>query len=517
MYKRLCLLSLAALLLPACPGSGGSDDLAGDDLSVQDTAGNWDVVSDSGTCNDPDCMSGETRSLQCTPEGETYPNDSDGTCCTELTPITLCQEQMRDCATPYCWPTYDCQCDTVTSLVCAACGDNVCGIGENACNCPVDCEEPMPDFCSQDGGECSTAADQPTSDGCPSGGNPAEIPGCSDGQLCCQPVTGCVDEGQPVKDGPESCCDGLSEIPGASFNPETPTCENVFSGLVCTACGNGTCETDWENPCNCPDDCDAGSISCVASKTCPAEHFCRFPTGICDSGPIGQCTAMPQGCTDNEDPVCGCDGQTYSNECGAYAAGVSVAYAEACKPDCLTAGTIVTGDSEIPCCSGDFVPICSFEDGWCTCSTEGEQVCATCGDSQCESQENWCNCPADCPVDNICEQSGGLCFPASEEGIVDCPAETTPVWLVGCPEGQGCCLPEGFTCQVTADCDDFNPCTCDKCENGVCKNLPAGEAWPGCGGPPGCCIADADCVTDEPCMEGHCETMSCVFSEMPDC
>jgi hypothetical protein len=69
------------------------------------------------------------------------------------------------------------------------------------------------------------------------------------------------------------------------------------------------------------------------AKNCAAGEFCKFSLrancGYTDAG--GRCARIPQACTTEYRPVCGCDRKTYPNTCTAYSGGVSVLHRGACK------------------------------------------------------------------------------------------------------------------------------------------------------------------------------------------
>ena len=130
------------------------------------------------------------------------------------------------------------------------------------------------------------------------------------------------------------CTAGKTCIAGVCQTPVTNNAtNNTNNGVTCfndsdcgagETCINGVCEPAMSGT-------DCGGFQGLA---CQANAWCDYggASGICGAADqLGTCTPRPEVCTDIFDPVCGCDGTTYSNLCDANAAGVDISGTGACN------------------------------------------------------------------------------------------------------------------------------------------------------------------------------------------
>jgi len=340
------------------------------------------------------------------------------------------------------------------------CGNNTCELGEDISSCPADCGSQGP-VCGNS--SCEAGEDAQTC--------PADCGGsgfvCGD-NVCTPDVESC---GNCIQDCP--CW-----MPGTTCNadPYPGVCENV--------CGNGLCGPD-ENAGNCSEDCpvQCGDSICSIGESCPSD-CAGCGDGFCDAGLGENDLSCAQDCSTggvcSPDGVCdagaGEDQQNCPADCGGGSTcdldGVCEAGEDAtsCPSDCSTS-SFVCGDNvctpDVESC-GNCLQDCPCASGTTCNPNPAPGICVQqCGNGTCDPTETNATCPQDCGGSGSCDNDG-VCDPLenSETCASDCTAPTCDFTDV--PPNLQICCGDGV-------CDSGeNPNRCDRdcpatCGDGLCS------------------------------------------------
>jgi hypothetical protein len=491
---------------------------------------------DGKPCDDGSvCTSGD----QCLGGSCTGGNSSscdDGNTCTFDTcdPVTgACQHYVQpaiNCDDGNACTIYDTCTDGVCVGVLYNCSDgNACT--DDRCN-PLTgaCEFPSNTASCSDANPCTTA------DAC-SGGTCTGIPvKCDDGNPCtidsCDPKAGCVNTPMPACGSCKTAADCDDKNPCTTENCTNGNC--VFApvkdatacedGSACTTgdtCKSGRCESgkprtcDDGNPCT-TDSCDPGvgcvqafhELPCDDGDACTAPDLCY--QGFCASGPAIPCDDGNPCTTDTCNPATGCAHVEAAIVCvQSSCSGLVYQPSSTCKAGACPSAPAVPCDDGNPCTDDG----CSATKG---CTHVPNSVACSDGNA--------------CTTGDKCSQ--GACVPGAPRSCDDqssctsdsCDPSTGCLHVnldIPCEDGDLCkvddwCVAGKCQSGKTANCDDGNPCTDDKCLAWLgCNHDKAAEGTT-CNDGNACTVSDRcqsgvckgdgkDCNDGNPCTADQCD------------
>jgi Kazal-type serine protease inhibitor-like protein len=223
------------------------------------------------------------------------------------------------------------------------------------------------------------AGSKPTGNGGSAGSKPGGSGGYSGGNTCGGLLgLSCSDDEYCAFD-PKAAC-GAADQTGVC-TPKPQACPEIYAPVcacdgqtysnACDAAGKGS-SVLHTGACEEP----SSGTTCGGLKpvACAKSEFCSYPIeSKCGSGDqTGTCTRLPEACDAIYDPVCGCDGETYSSACSAALKGISVLHSGTCEG--TTPGATCGGLLGLDCAKGEFCDFpleskCGSGDQTGTCTT----------------------------------------------------------------------------------------------------------------------------------------------------
>ena len=147
---------------------------------------------------------------------------------------------------------------------------------------------------------------------------------CGDDSMYCdfeqEDNCGAVDQTGTCRPLPGACTEEFAPVCGCNGQTYSNSCFAAMGGT--SVVHDGACAEPA-----------GGSCGGHLGLACGDGQYCEYHADdLCGaSDHLGTCQELPQACTEELAPVCGCDGETHSNACFAAMAGTSVAYTGACQ------------------------------------------------------------------------------------------------------------------------------------------------------------------------------------------